>query len=50
MTKVVVNGETIILADEMEKGKVELDLIQDDENINLENTIELRVEDISDNK
>ena len=53
MTKVVVNGEIIILADELEKGEVELDLLQDEgknENINLEDTIERRMKDINESK
>lgn len=53
MAKVIVNGEVIDLADEMEKGKIELDLLQVEEeleNVNLEDTIELRLEDLNDNK
>lgn len=53
MTKVVLNGEIIELSDELEKGKAELDLLQEDqvsEEINLEDTIEIRVEGINENK
>lgn len=51
MTKVNYNGQEIELEDEFEKGFVELDLITDDEeNEELENTIEIDIEDLENTK
>lgn len=40
MTKVILDGEYIELDDNLEKGKVELDLLEENNN-NLEDTIEV---------
>lgn len=53
MTKVVLNGDLIELDDEIEKGKIEFDLLQteeDNENVNLEDTIEINFGDDYDDK
>ena len=53
MTKVVLNGDVIELDDEIEKGKIEFDLLQpeeDNENVNLEDTIEINFGDDYDDK
>ena len=40
MSKVVYNGKTIVLKDKLDKGELELDLIVNEQDINLEDTIE----------